>query len=124
MTLLKEIFQMNEVVEPLDPSMGIEDQLEALEQRVAAAKRGLGFANKLKNPAQKKKHMALVLTNLNKIRGSLSKVITQMAQFDKAEDAYDRGAGYPDDNLGPDKGHGRGYDANGRWEGPDAEGGM
>ncbi len=100
MTLLSELMQINEVVEPVDASLAVEDQLEILEQRIAAAKRGLGFANKLKNPMQKKKHMALVLTNLNKIRGNLSKVISQMAEFDKAEGGYEAGAGYEhvDDN--------------------------
>jgi inorganic triphosphatase YgiF len=90
MTLLSELLdiQLNEVVEPVDPTLAMEEQLEILEQRLSAAKRGLGFANKLKNPAQKKKHMALVFTNLNKIRGSLSKVIDQVAQFDRAERGY------------------------------------
>ena len=90
MTLLTDLLdiQLNEVVEPVDPTLALEEQLEILEQRLAAAKRGLGFANKLKNPAQKKKHMALVLTNLNKIRAHLSKVIDQVAQFDRAERSY------------------------------------
>jgi hypothetical protein len=85
MTLLSELFQINEATQPVDPTLAIEEQLEILESRMAAAKRGLGFANKLKNPAQKKKHMALVLSNLNKIRGNLTRVINQMAQFDNAE---------------------------------------
>ncbi len=93
MTLLKELF---ETVEPVDPTIAIEEQLEILEQRMSAAKRGLGFANKLKNPAQKKKHMALVLTNLNKIRGSLTRVIDQIAQFDRAETSYMQ----PEDGIG------------------------
>lgn len=94
MTLLSDLLdiQLNEVVEPVDPTLALEQQLEILEQRLGAAKRGLGFANKLKNPAQKKKHMALVFTNLNKIRGSLSKVIEQVGEFDrqfnKAEQSY------------------------------------
>lgn len=92
MTLLSELLdvQLNEVVEPVDPTLALEEQLSILEQRLAAAKRGLGFANRLKNPAQKKKHMALVLTNLNKIRGSLTRVIDEVSQFDRAA----KSAGY------------------------------
>jgi hypothetical protein len=102
MTLLRELFdvQLNEVVEPVDPTLALEEQLEILEQRLAAAKRGLGFANKLKNPAQKKKHMALVLTNLNKIRGHLGKVIDEVSQFDRAEKGYNAGAGYEPAQMG------------------------
>lgn len=87
MTLLKELFgsQINEIAQPVDPTLALEDQLEILEQRLAAAKRGLGFANKLKNPMQKKKHMALTLGNLNRIRASLNKVIDAVSQFDRAE---------------------------------------
>lgn len=88
MTLLKDILRLVEVTEPVDPGLPLEDQIEILEKRLAAAKRGLGFANKLKNPMQKKKHMALVLTNLNKIRSSLGKVIEYIAQFDRAESDY------------------------------------
>lgn len=99
MTLLSDLLdiQLNEVVEPVDPTLALEEQLEILEQRLGAAKRGLGFANKLKNPAQKKKHMALVFTNLNKIRGSLSKVIEAVGQFDRAERSH---MSQPDDQAG------------------------
>ena len=40
-----------------------------------AAKRGLGFANKLRNPADKKKHVRAVFINLNKIRAALSRYL-------------------------------------------------
>ncbi len=90
MTLLQDLIRIDEVVQPVDPTLELEQQLEILEQRMAAAKRGLGFSNKLKNPLQKKKHLALVLTNLNKIRANLSQVINQMAQFDKAEAEHER----------------------------------
>lgn len=95
MTLLSELIQINEVVEPVDQSLDLEEQMELCEQRMAAAKRGLGFANKLKNPAQKRKHMALVLGNLNKIRGNLTRVINQMSQFDKAAQDYEHNSVAP-----------------------------
>jgi hypothetical protein len=88
MTLLKDMINLVEVTQPVNPELPLEDQLEILEGRLAAAKRGLGFANKLKNPVQKKKHMALVLTNLNKIRASLGKVIEIASQFERAERDY------------------------------------
>lgn len=85
--------KLKEAVQPVDPTLEIEQQLEILEQRLAAAKRGLGFANKLKNPVQKKKHMGLVLTNLNKIRGQLGQVMATIAnqeeQFARAERGYE-----------------------------------
>lgn len=95
MTLLKDLLgnQLNEVVEPVDPNLALEEQMEILEQRLAAAKRGLSFAHKLKNPAQKKKHMALIFTNLNKISGALKKVITQVGQFDRAASDYENDMG-------------------------------
>lgn len=90
MTLLKDMINLVEVTQPVNPELPLEDQLEILEGRLAAAKRGLGFANKLKNPVQKKKHMALVLTNLNKIRASLGKVIEIASQFDRASKDYEQ----------------------------------
>lgn len=96
MTLLTDLVKINEVTEPVDPSLTLEDQLEILEQRIAAAKRGLGFANKLKNPAQKKKHMGLVLTNLNKIRGNLNQVIGLITQFDRTASDYETRFGNED----------------------------
>lgn len=40
-----------------------------------AAKRGLGFANKIRDPIQRKRHAKAVLVNLNKIRGALTRLI-------------------------------------------------
>lgn len=48
------------------------DQVAAM---LDAAKRGLGFANKLRNPADKKKHVRAVFINLNKIRAALSRYL-------------------------------------------------
>jgi phosphoenolpyruvate carboxylase len=91
---VKKHRKLKEAVAPVDPTMGLDQQLEVLEQRLAAAKRGLGFANKLKNPIQKKKHMGLVLTNLNKIRGQLGRVMAAIAdqeqQFARAEQDYEQ----------------------------------
>lgn len=48
------------------------DQVAAM---LDAAKRGLGFANKLRNPEDKKKHVRAVFINLNKIRAALSRYL-------------------------------------------------
>ena len=92
--ILRELMKFSEAVQPLPSDMPIENMIEALEKRLAAAKRGLGFANRMKNPLQKKKHTSAVLGNLNSIRGQLTRVITQMEQFDKASREFETGAGY------------------------------
>lgn len=52
------------------------DQVAAM---LDAAKRGLGFANKLRNPEEKKKHVRAVFINLNKIRAALSRYLEPVA---------------------------------------------
>jgi hypothetical protein len=52
--------------------------LEQIEQMLDAAKRGLGIANKLKKPSEKKKHASAVMSNLNKIRGALQGIINAL----------------------------------------------
>jgi hypothetical protein len=103
--ILRELMKMNEAVQPLPTDMPIEDMIEALEKRLAAAKRGLGFANRMKNPIQKKKHTRAVMGNLNSIRAQLTKVINQMEQFNKAATEYEYGAQpdtTPDNNFQPE----------------------
>ena len=69
--------QINEVVEPLDPSMNLEDQLEELTKRMDAARRGLGLANKLSGK-QQTQHRRQVMINLNKIRRDLNQVVKEL----------------------------------------------
>lgn len=49
--------------------------LETVAAMLDAAKRGLGFANKLTDPEQRKKHVRAVFINLNKIRAALSRYL-------------------------------------------------
>jgi len=51
---------------------------EQIEKMMDAAKRGLGLVNKLKSGEQKKKHASAVLSNMNKIRGALRRLIAAM----------------------------------------------
>ncbi len=90
------IDELFEAVQPLPSDMPIEEMLETLERRFVAARRGLSLAHRMKNPLQKKKHFASVLSNMNVIRGQLTRVINQMEQFNKAEDDYSSDEG-PDD---------------------------
>jgi hypothetical protein len=52
--------------------------LEQIEKMMDASRRGLGLVNKLKNNEQKKKHASAVLSNMNKIRGALQRLIAAM----------------------------------------------
>ena len=53
----------------------VDADLETVAAMLDAAKRGLGFANKLSDPAQRKKHVRAVFINLNKIRAALSRYL-------------------------------------------------
>lgn len=66
--LLENIQELEEAVDT--SSMN----LSQLEKGFDAAKRGLGLANKLKNPADKKKHLSRIMGNLNKLRAALKRI--------------------------------------------------
>lgn len=51
--------------------------VEKLESMFDAAKRALGIANKLKDPAEKKKHLSQVMKGLNKIRNSVMRMMSE-----------------------------------------------
>lgn len=53
----------------------VDADLETVAAMLDAAKRGLGFANKLTDPEQRKKHVRAVFINLNKIRAALSRYL-------------------------------------------------
>jgi len=59
-------------------AISLADALETLETRLAASRRGLTLAHKLKDPVQKKKHFSLILTNMNVVRNQLNKVINRL----------------------------------------------
>lgn len=48
--------------------------LNTIEQRLGAAKRGLGIVNKLSPGPSKTKHASRVMSNMNAIRGQLARV--------------------------------------------------
>lgn len=53
----------------------VDADLETVASMLDAAKRGLGFANKLSDPNQRKRHARAVFINLNKIRTALSRYL-------------------------------------------------
>lgn len=57
----------------LDESVEIPENvsIEHINTMFDAAKRALGIANKLKDPADRKKHMGRVMSGLNKIRTAI-----------------------------------------------------
>lgn len=74
-----KLTQIVEAVEPLDPDLDLEQQLEELTKRMDAARRGLGIANKLSG-RQRTIHRSRVMSNLNVIRAALTRVIKQEQQ--------------------------------------------
>lgn len=42
--------------------------------RFTAARKGMGIVNKLKNPAERKKHASKVMSNINKLRGLMNRL--------------------------------------------------
>lgn len=53
----------------------VDASLDHIASMFDAGKRALALVNKLKNPADKKKHLSAVFTNINKIRGALARMI-------------------------------------------------
>ena len=88
--------QLLEEVEPLDPGMDLDDQMAILEKRMAAARRGIGLTNKMKDSPSRTRHRSRVMKNLNSIRVQLNRVIKLYAQFEKAAADYEKGFGYSD----------------------------
>ena len=57
-----------------------DSSMEQLMFMFDAARRGMGLINRLKNPVDRTKHLRAVFTNLNKIRGAISRLIKQEEQ--------------------------------------------
>lgn len=69
-TKTNQPFALDEVV-----AIPVNADLETVAAMLDAAKRGLGFANQLSDPEQRKKHVRAVFINLNKIRAALSRYL-------------------------------------------------
>ena len=51
--------------------------LEQIEMMLGAAKRGIGIANALRDPVEKKKHLRAIFVNMNKIRAALARHVEE-----------------------------------------------
>jgi hypothetical protein len=52
--------------------------MDATMKQFAAAKRGLGIANRLKTPEDKKKHRSRIMGTMNRIRAAITKIQKMM----------------------------------------------
>ena len=77
---LERVKQLSGYEEQLIEAVEIPDDvtLEDIEKMFDAARRGLGIVNKIKDPVNKKKHASAVLSNLNKIRAAMQRVVNAM----------------------------------------------
>lgn len=71
---LEEVTDVSSFLVPDQSPGDITHNIFKLMDMLDAAKRGLGLANKLRNPEDKKKNLRMVMINLNKIRHALAKV--------------------------------------------------
>lgn len=77
--------ELNEVVEikdiPKDSSHSeLMDLMGDAIMKFGAAKKGLGLANKLKDPESRKKHSKAMMVNLNKLRGLMQRLDKSIAK--------------------------------------------
>lgn len=63
---------------------GLEAQIDLVIQRLAAAKRALGIANRLTDEASRRKHRSRIMGMLNQLRASLWKLQDELEAFDWA----------------------------------------
>lgn len=79
MKLLAEI--LKEAVDPINTAdLDLEQQLEEITKRMNAAHRGMGIVNRMSESPERTKHRSRVMSNLNIIRGMLSRVLKKQAE--------------------------------------------
>lgn len=67
-----------EGVTDMPEGASVEQQLQLLIQRLEIAGRMLGYANKLSDPADKKKHKSRIMTFLNQLNPMLNRLIRDL----------------------------------------------
>ena len=74
---------LKEAVEPINVAdLNLEQQLEEINKRMDAAYRGMGIVNRMPDSPKRTKHRSRIMSNLNVIRGMLSRVLKRQAQPD------------------------------------------
>lgn len=92
---------------PTDPTrldtLDLSAEIDKVQKQLAAAKRGLGLANQLRDPEAKKKHKSSVFTNLNIIGNRLKSLVKvhAKAMATPSPDPYAQGPD-PYANIGAD----------------------
>lgn len=66
----------------IDDTMDL-DQIAAM---MDGARRGLGIANKIMDPAMKKKHLRAIFINMNKIRAAIARKLRDMDETDLGDE--------------------------------------
>ena len=71
---------LKEAVDPINVAdLNLEEQLEEITKRMNAAYRGMGIVNRMPDSASRTKHRSRIMSNLNIIRGMLSRVLKKQA---------------------------------------------
>lgn len=85
----------------IDEGLGSDEvynTLFKLAEQADAARRGLGIANKLRDPADRRKHRSRIMTNLNRMRALIRKAEQALdAELNGEQSMSDE---MPDDNAG------------------------
>lgn len=53
--------------------------------RFTAARKGIGIANKLKSPEERKKHRSAIMRNMNKLRGLMARIDKKIKELGVAK---------------------------------------
>ena len=70
---------LKEAVDPINADLDLEQQLEEITKRMNAAYRGMGIVNRMQDSASRTRHRSRIMSNLNVIRGMLSRVLKKQA---------------------------------------------
>ena len=76
--ITEEIDMLFENVTDMPEGATAEQQIDLLMKRLEIAKKMLGYANKLSNPADKKKHRGRIMGFMNQMRPMLKRLIDQV----------------------------------------------
>jgi len=85
---------LKEAVDPINVrDLDLEEQLEEINKRMNAAYRGMGIVNRMPDSSERTKHRSRIMSNLNVIRGMLSRVLKKQAAEGPNDDTIS--ANYP-----------------------------
>lgn len=92
-SLIEKAISVNsQLNEELTPLMGsIVDMIEEAEFRLAAARKGLGLANRLRTAEERKRNRSRVLANMNRLRVTLARLVKSLENANEVD--HDEGLG-------------------------------